>query len=178
MPGYIARALQRFMHPTPPRPKHAPHDWTAPTYGGARQQFATTNTSPAVDSKDTKRIQEVLGTLLYYARAVGCTMIPAIGSIATQQANATKATMKTITRLLNNCATHPDAVVCYYASDMVLCIESDASYFSETKARCCWLPLSQQPSTASGSTTSSNGSIAPHERRHRRPMQGYARGSV
>ena len=130
-----------------------------------------------MDSKDTKRIQEVLGTLLYYARAVDCTMIPAIGSIATQQANATKATMKAITRLLNYCATHPDAVAHYYASDMVLYIESDASYLRETKAR-CWLPLSQQPSTASGSTTSSNGSIAPHERRHRRPMQGYARGSV
>jgi hypothetical protein len=88
-----------------------------------------------VDSKDTKRIQEVLGALLYYARAVDCTMIPAIGSIATQQANATKATMKAITQLLNYCATHPDAVVPYYASDMVLYIESDASYLSETKAR-------------------------------------------
>ena len=134
MPGYIARALQRFMHPTPPRPEHAPHNWTAPTYG-ARQQFATMDTSPAVDSRDTKRIQEVLGTLLYYARAVDCTMIPAIGSIATQQANATKATMKAITRLLNYCATHPDAVVRYYAIDMVLYIESDASYLSKTKAR-------------------------------------------
>jgi hypothetical protein len=62
-------------------------------------------------------------------------MIPAIGSIATQQANATKATMKAITRLLNYCATHPDTVVRYYASDMVLYIESDAFYLTETKAR-------------------------------------------
>jgi hypothetical protein len=134
MPGYIAGALQRFMHPTPPRSEHVPHDWMAPTYG-ARQQFATIDTSPAVDSKDTKRIQEVLDTLLYYPRAVDCTMIPAIGSIATQQANATKATMKAITRLLNYCVMHPDAVVRYYASDMVLYIESDASYLNETKAR-------------------------------------------
>jgi hypothetical protein len=65
-----------------PSPEHAPHEWTAPTYE-ARQQFATMDTSPAVDSKVTKRIQEVLGTLLYYARAGDCTMIPAIGSIAT-----------------------------------------------------------------------------------------------
>jgi hypothetical protein len=134
MPGYIARALQRFMHPTPGRPEHAPHAWTAPTYG-SRQQYATHDTSPAVDSKDTIRIQEVLGTLLYYARAVDCTMITAIGSIATQQANATTATMQAITQLLNYCATHPNAVVRYYSSDMVLYIESDASYLSETKAR-------------------------------------------
>jgi hypothetical protein len=62
-------------------------------------------------------------------------MIPAIGTIATQQTNATTATMKAITKLLNYCATYPDAVVRYYSSDMILWIESDALYLSETKAR-------------------------------------------
>jgi hypothetical protein len=122
------------MHPTTNQPKHAPHAWTAPTYG-SRQQYATNDTSPTADSKDTIRIQEVLGTLLYYAQAVNCTMITAIGSISTQQANATTATMKAITQLLNYCATHPNGVVRYYSSDMILYIESDASYLSETKAR-------------------------------------------
>jgi hypothetical protein len=134
MPGHIARALKRFVHPTPERPEHAPHDYAAPTCGPC-QQFASIDTSPAVDSKDTKCIQEVLGALLYYARAVNCTMISVIGTIATQQANATTATMKAITKLLNYCATHPDAVVRYYSSDMILWIESDASYLSKTKAR-------------------------------------------
>jgi hypothetical protein len=129
-----AHWLQRFIHPTPERPEHAPYNYAAPTYG-SRQQVATIDTSPAVDSKDTKRIQEVLGTLLYYARVVDCTMISAIGTIATQQANATTATIKAITKLLNYCATQPDAVVRYYSSDMILWIESDASYLSETKAR-------------------------------------------
>jgi hypothetical protein len=64
-------------------------------------------------------------------------MIPAIRTIATQQANATTATMKTITKLLNYCATHPNAVVCYYSSDMILWIESNASYLSEPKAQSC-----------------------------------------
>jgi hypothetical protein len=134
MPGYIARALQRFVHPTPERPEHAPHDYAAPTYG-SRQQFATIVTSPAVDSKDTKPIQEVLGTLLYYARAVDCTMIPAIGTIARQEANATTATMRAINQMLNYCATHPDAVVCYHSSNMILWTERDASYLSKTKAQ-------------------------------------------
>jgi hypothetical protein len=122
MPGYIARPLQGFVHPTSERPEHALHNYSAPTYG-SRQQFATIDTSPAVDSKDIKRIQEVLGTLLYYARAVDCIMIPAIGTIATQQANTTTATMKAITKLLNYCATHSDAVVRYYFSDMILWID-------------------------------------------------------
>jgi hypothetical protein len=40
-----------------------------------------------------------------------------------------------VTDLLNYCATHPDAVVRYHASDMALHIHSDASYLSVAKAR-------------------------------------------
>jgi hypothetical protein len=43
--------------------------------------------------------------------------------------------MKAVIQLLNYCATHPDAVMQYYASDMVLHIESVASYLSAAKAR-------------------------------------------
>jgi hypothetical protein len=91
-------------------------------------------TSPTLDSKETKLIQEILGTLLYYARAVDSTMLATIRTIATQQASATKQTMKAIVQLLNYCATHPDAVVRYSANDMVLHVESDASYLSATEA--------------------------------------------
>ena len=33
MPGYIIRALQKFGHPKPKRPQHAPHKWIEPFYG-------------------------------------------------------------------------------------------------------------------------------------------------
>jgi hypothetical protein len=88
-----------------------------------------------VDARTTKTIQEVLGTLLYYTRAIDCTILVAIGTIATQQASATKATMRIITDLLNYCLTHPNAVILYTKSDMVLYVESDASYLLESKAR-------------------------------------------
>ncbi len=134
MPGYIARALSRFDHPPPPKKEHSPHPWNAPIYG-SRQQFAQHDSTPFVDAKHKLRLQEVLGTLLYYARAVDGTMIPAIGTIATQQATPTQATMRDLTQLLNYCATHPDAIIRYTKSDMHLWVESDASYLSETKAR-------------------------------------------
>ena len=134
MPAYIERALQRFNHPKPTRPQNAPHEWVAPTYG-ARQQYATQDLSPAIDLADKKRVQEVLGTLLYYARAIDSTMLAAIGTLATQQSSPTVATMKAITHLLNYCATHPNATLRYVASDMMLHVESDASYLSETKGR-------------------------------------------
>eukprot|EP00980_Cylindrotheca_fusiformis_P027368 scaffold20194_cov75-Cylindrotheca_fusiformis.AAC.1 len=134
MPGYIERALQRFEHPAPTRREDSPHAWTAPNYG-ARQQYVTDTHSPFVDAKDTKMVQTVLGTLLYYAKAVDITMVTAIGSIAMDQAAATELTVKDITQLLNYAATNPDATIRFYASDMVLYVESDASYLSETKAR-------------------------------------------
>jgi hypothetical protein len=46
----------------------------------------------------------------------------------------TKATLKAVVHLLNYCATHPEAVMRYHASDMVLHIESNALYLSATKA--------------------------------------------
>jgi hypothetical protein len=134
MPGYINRALQCFEHPTPRQPEHSPHAWTAPVYG-SRQQYATRDEAPILGAADTKRVQEVLGTLMYYARAVHNTMLAALGSIASCQTHATTATMEAILQLLNYCATHTDTTIRYYASGMCLKIESDASYSSETKAR-------------------------------------------
>ena len=131
MPGYIARALQRLEHPPPVHPQHAPHAWTPPIYG-ACQHFDVTDMTPALDLTDQKRVQEVLGTLLYYARAVDSTMLPAIGSLATQQAKPTIATMKTITQLLNYCATNPETTLRYIASNIVLHVESDVSYLSKS----------------------------------------------
>jgi hypothetical protein len=43
--------------------------------------------------------------------------------------------MSAITQLLNYCATHPNVVIRYVASDMNLAIESDSSYLSESKAK-------------------------------------------
>ena len=61
-----------------------------PTYG-AKQQFATAeDNSPALSPEDKTYIQEVVGTFLYYARAVDCTMLAALGSIAAQQATPTE----------------------------------------------------------------------------------------
>jgi hypothetical protein len=81
------------------------------------------------------RLQEIIGTLLYYGRAIDSTLLVALGTLASAQTNGTKATVNACKRLLNYCATHPDAVVRFQASDMCLHIDSDASYLSEPEAR-------------------------------------------
>jgi hypothetical protein len=82
-----------------------------------------------------KRLQQITGTLLYYAQAVDPTMLVALGTIAAQQANGTEATADAIVRLLNYCETHPVSTIRYRASDMILRIHSDASYLSKAEAR-------------------------------------------
>jgi hypothetical protein len=62
-------------------------------------------------------------------------MLPALGSFATQQANPMQNTKKLVHQLFDYAATHPDAIITYQASDMVLPGHSDASYLSETNAR-------------------------------------------
>ena len=104
-------------------------------YGAKTQYAPLPDASPALDAADTKRVQEILGTLLFYTRAVDSTLLAAIGELASQQAHGTAATMRGIVHLLNYCATHPDAQVRYHKSDMILWVESDASYLSVSKAR-------------------------------------------
>jgi hypothetical protein len=135
MPGYIERALTRFSHPPPKRPQHSPHAWQAPQYGSASQLTAPEDTSDALSQSGILFLQQVIGTLLYYARAVDSTMLVTINTIASEQAHATKNTMAAVTQLLNYCATHPDATVRFTASDMALKVVSDASYLTASKAR-------------------------------------------
>ena len=70
MPGYIEKALARFAHPAPNKPQHQPHPHTERTYGATIQYAKAPDTSPALPATGKTYIQQVLGVLLYYGRAV------------------------------------------------------------------------------------------------------------
>jgi hypothetical protein len=133
MPGYVAKALHRFQHPTPKKAEYAPYKITAPTYSSAPQLSTPIDESPNLNASEKLWLQEVVGTLLYYARAIGCTMLVALGTITA--ARTTHATAQAVIQLLKYAATNPDAVLQYHASDMVLHVHSDASYQSESQSR-------------------------------------------
>ena len=135
MPDYVQKALQRFEHPLPEEPEDAPHQHTEINYGAKTQMTKAPDNTPPLDKAGIKRLQSIVGTLLHYARAVDNTMLPALGTLAAAQTKGTQATAEAATKLLNYAATHPDAVVRFTASDMVLHVHSDASYLSESEAR-------------------------------------------
>jgi hypothetical protein len=149
MPEYVPKGLVKFAHPTPKSPQHAPHQWTTPVYG-QKVQYAHTDTSPLLDKVQTKRVQKVAGTWLYYARAVDPTILPALNEISNSQAKPTIVTGKACDHLMDYLATHPNATIRYYASDMVLYTVSDAAYLvlPNARSRCSGLfYLSNIPTT-------------------------------
>jgi hypothetical protein len=135
MPGYIKAALHKYQHAAPERPEHAPHTWNPPIYGAKTQYVQDKITSPALFEKDVNKLQQLTGTLLYYARAVDATLIMPINVLASEQSKSTAVTADRVIKLINYCKTHPETKVRYHASDMILHIHSDASYLSENEAK-------------------------------------------
>ena len=86
MPGYISKALLRFDHKKTDKIQNSPHPHSIPTYGAKIQYAEQLDDSPKLDKAYTKYIQQFAGTLLYYKRAVDITILPALSSIATEQA--------------------------------------------------------------------------------------------
>jgi hypothetical protein len=81
-----------------------------------------------------KCIQKIVDSILYYARAVDTTVLLALTTITMSQAKPTKNTKTRCMQLLDYLAVHTDANNCFYASDMIMNIQLDASYLSKRKA--------------------------------------------
>jgi hypothetical protein len=134
MLDYVPEALTRFQHQALSKPQHQPYPHIKPNYRAMVQYTEDMDTSALLPKEDKKIIQEVIGIFLYYACCVNSTMLAALGSIATQQANPTENTTKKVWQFLDYVATYPDAIVTYHTSDMVLGGHSNALYLSKTKA--------------------------------------------
>jgi hypothetical protein len=135
MLDYVPEALARFQHKPPRTPQHQPYPHIKPTYGATAQYTKDVDTTPLLDKEGKKYIQEVIATFLYYARCVNSTMLMTLGSLATQHAYPTTNTKKLVHQFLDYAATHPNAIIAYQASNMVLAVHSNASYLAETNAR-------------------------------------------
>jgi len=130
MPGYIREALTKYQHPHPTEPQHSPYKATTIHYG-AKVQRVEEDKSPPLTPDQIKRVQKIVGTLLYYGRAVDSTLLTALSAIAARQSKGTHAVAEACHQLLDYVATHPDAGIRYHACDMILAVHTDASYLSE-----------------------------------------------
>jgi hypothetical protein len=106
MPGYSEKALQKFTHSKPTRAQYAPSKWTPIIYGAPVQYTDPEDTSLPLDTDGITKLQQIIGTLLYYSRAVNNTMLVALGTLASAQSQATTQIMEAAISLLNYAATH------------------------------------------------------------------------
>ena len=135
MPGYIQQCLHKFKHPKPRRPRYSPHPSPLSQFGTATQLLAPTDESSSLGTDKQTRLQQIVGSLLFFARAVDNKILKALNAIARKTGSATELTAKWTTQLLNYMATHPTAKLWYWAIDMILKGHSDASYLNEDNAR-------------------------------------------
>jgi hypothetical protein len=134
MPGYIKKQLLKYEH-IMQRIQHCPYSPEPKKYGAEAQSPLPQDNSQKLTKKEIKQVQKIVGSILYYARAVDMTVLMALSSIASEQTKGSEHTLEKAYQVLDYLASHPDAVVRFQASDMVLNIHSDASYLSEPKAR-------------------------------------------
>jgi hypothetical protein len=115
--------------------QHCPYSPEPKKYGAEAQSPLPQDNSQKLTKKEIKQVQKIVSSILYYARAVDMTVLMALSSIASEQTKGSEHTLEKAYQVLDYLASHPDAVVRFQASDMVLNIHSDASYLSEPKAR-------------------------------------------
>ena len=73
-----------------------------------------TDTSPPLNEKGIKRVQVIVGDLLYDLRSVNNKLILALSVIGAQQAAATKETADVIEQLLDYGDTYPDDGIIFH----------------------------------------------------------------
>jgi hypothetical protein len=78
--------------------------------------------SPTLSDKDVNKLQQLIDTILYYARAVDPTLIMPINVLASEQSKTTEVTADKFIKLLNYCNTHPET------KNKVPCIRHDTTY--------------------------------------------------
>ena len=82
MPGYIENLLIKFKHPRPTKRRLSPYKCLPISYGAKSQLTPEADASELLDEHRKRRIQEIVGSLLYYARAVDNKLVVALSAIA------------------------------------------------------------------------------------------------
>ena len=135
MYGYIEKVLLKYGQPRPSKSHLSPHKHREVIYGAKEQLTPKDDKSSPLYSQGTKRIQGIVGALLYYGISVDNKLLVCLSSIGSQQSAATERTKEAINQLLDYCATYPANGILHRSSVVVLCAHSDAGFHNKSKRR-------------------------------------------
>jgi hypothetical protein len=134
MPGYISLLLLKYRHPQPTKLQLSPYKCLPIAYGAKSHITPDLDASELLDANRKCCVQEIVGSLLYYAQAVDNKLLVVLSVIAARQAKATVATEHAVNLLLDYVATYPNYGIVYCASDMILCAHADAGFLNDTNS--------------------------------------------
>ena len=138
IPEYMKKYLDQLQHPKPKVPQYAPHRWTVPAYVKRPQRATDSDEKNILDNKSTNIIKSIVGTMLYYARSFDPKMLRVINKISRVRSKPTNFTKEKANILPDYAEKYPSVVICYKSSNMVLHVNSDASYLTMPEARSCY----------------------------------------
>ena len=108
MDGYILEIRNKYGHITPKKPQYLPHKHRPIDYGATQQIVQPTDNSPPLNDKCIKRVQGIMGNLLYVGRSFNKKILLALSAIGAQQSSETEETEAAIEKLLDYVATYLD----------------------------------------------------------------------
>jgi hypothetical protein len=135
MPDYVSTLLLKFKHTHPTKPWLSPYKCLPITYGSKSHITPDPDTLELLDASCKCHVQEFIGSLLYYARAVDEKLLVALSAISARQAKATIATEQAVDLLLEYVDAYPNDGIVYQASNMILCAHADAGFLNKTMSR-------------------------------------------
>ena len=101
MPNYAPKQLLTYGIPPPKLAQHTTFEPRPINYGTKPDTIIHEDPGKLLGEYEKKYIQQVLGSFLYYARAIDMTILLALNNIATHQAKPTESTMNRVHQLLD-----------------------------------------------------------------------------
>ncbi len=82
MAQYVMKQLVKYGHVAPTKPQHCPYLPHAIQYGKDNQALTPSDNSLLLDKASKKRIQQIVGSFLFYAQAVDPTIVMALSDLS------------------------------------------------------------------------------------------------
>ena len=135
MEGYIEKVLLKYGLTKPTHTQLTPHRHREIKYGATHKLIPAEDNIPALDAAGVKRIQAIIGALLYYAQAVDNKILVVLSVIGSKQAAATEDTYTSTKQLLDYVDTYPNDGIIYHSIKMVLSSHAESGLHNESKGR-------------------------------------------
>ena len=93
MPGYIKWLLSKYKQGKPNKPQYSPYPVQPRKFGRVAQDPMPEDKTQKADEEKKKRVQQVVGSILYYRKGVDMMTLTGPSILASKQAKASEQTI-------------------------------------------------------------------------------------